>query len=296
MTDATSGPFREYETGLSEQPLQQGDVLEFLQKEEFPTGWRDTIAIVVTGNCDLSFGKHWGTVTYVPAIPFDIYVQQFVLPKIIATESAKPEKALHELFNQEVASDSVERSLEMLQLGYSMEEIATLLPCDSKERPRFETELMTLGLYWVAQIALKQCSNSEQFWHHVETLTTDLDKLRKPKTASIETLRKEIRNRLKNFPGDALYLSEPGPRHEGGYVVMLRLIRSIGDSSVALRPTDEYHSPGQHRARRISRLKTLYCHRVVQQMAQVFTDIGLPTDYEESRDSHLKKYVESWGK
>ncbi|MEW2811977.1 hypothetical protein AB0929_33580 [Streptomyces massasporeus] len=296
MTDATSGTFREYETGLSEQPLRQGDVLEFLQKEEFPTGWRDTIAIVVTGNCDLSFGKHWGTVTYVPAIPFDIYVQQFVIPKVIATESTKAEKALHDLFDQEVASDSVDRAVEMLQLGYSMAEITTLLPSESKERPRFETELKTLDLYWAAQITLKQCTDAEQFWRHIDRLTTDLDKLRKPKTASRETLRKEMRNRLKNFPGDSLYLSEPGPGCGGGYVVMLRLIRSIEDSAVALRPADEYHSPGQHRARRIARLKTLYCHRVVQQMAHVFTDIGLPTDYEESRDSHLKNYVESWGK
>ncbi|WP_181795069.1 hypothetical protein [Streptomyces sp. WELS2] len=296
MTDATSWTFREHETGLSEQPLRQGDVLEFLQKEEFPLGWRDTIAIVVTGNCDLSFGKHWGTITYVPAIPFDVYVQQFVVPKIIATESAKSEKALHGLFDQEVASESVDRALEMLQLGYSMAEIATLLPPDSKDFPRFETELKTLNLYWVAQTALKQCSDSEQFWRHIDRLATDLDRLRKPKTASRETLRKEMKNRLKSFPGDSLYLSEPGPGYGGGYVVMLRLIRSIEDSAVALRPADEYHSPGQHRARRIARLKTLYCHRVVQQMAQVFTDIGLPTDYEESRDSHLKNYVESWGK
>ncbi|MFE2590810.1 hypothetical protein ACFXDD_17825 [Streptomyces anthocyanicus] len=296
MIDATSAPFREYETGLSEQPLRQGDVLEFIQKEEFPVGWRDTIAIVVTANCDLSFGKHWGTVTYVPAIPFDIYVQQFIIPKIITTECAKSEKILHGLFTQEAATESVERALEMLQLGYPMEEIAVLLPADSKGRSRFEAELQTLGIYWASQVTLKQCTDSEQYWRHVEGLSFDLDKLRKPKVSSKETFRKEIRSRLRSFPGDTLYLSEPGPGYGGGYVVMLRLIRSIEDSSVALRPADEYHSPGQHRARRIARLKTLYCHRVVQQMAQVFTDIGLPADYEEARDSRLEDYVESWGK
>ncbi|WP_143674167.1 hypothetical protein [Streptomyces caniscabiei] len=296
MMDATSAPFREYETGLSEQPLRQGDVLEFLQKEEFPVGWRDTIAIVVTANCDLSFGKHWGTVTYVPAIPFDVYVQQFIIPKILTTECTRTEKALHGLFAQEVATDSVERALEMLHLGYPMEEISVLLPPDSKEHPRFETALQTFKLYWTAQVTLKQCTDSSEYWNHLEVLSAELDKLRKPRTSSKETLRKEMRSRLRSFPGDTLYLSEPGPSHSGGYVVMLRLIRSIEDSSVALRPADEYHSPGEHRARRIARLKTLYCHRVVQQMAQVFTDIGLPTDYEEARDSHLDDYVESWGK
>ncbi|QYX77575.1 hypothetical protein [Streptomyces akebiae] len=296
MMDATSAPFREYETGLSEQPLRQGDVLEFLQKEEFPTGWRDTIAIVVTANCDLSFGKHWGTVTYVPAIPFDVYVQQFIIPKIIATECTKSEKILHSLFTQEVATESVERALEMLQLGYPMEEISVLLPPDGKGRPRFEAELQTLGLYWTAQVTLKQCTDSDEYWRHIEGLSADLDKLRKPKTSSKELLRKEIKSRLKSFPGDTLFLCEPGPGYAGGYVVMLRLIRSIEDTSVALRPADEYHSPGQHRARRIARLKILYCHRVVQQMAQVFTDIGLPADYEGARDSHLDDYVESWGK
>jgi hypothetical protein len=295
VIDATA-LFREYETGLGEQPLRQGDVLEFLHDEEFPTGWRDTIAIVVTANCDLSFGKHWGTITYVPAIPLDTFVQQFTIPKIIATECANSEKALRSLFTEGIALDSTERALEMLQLGYPMEEISVLLPAGSKEGPKFEAELQTLGLYWAAQAELRQCTDSEQFWDRIEKLTIDLDKARKPRKASRETLRKEIRNKLKSFPGDSLYLSQPGPGHAGGYVVMLRLIRSIEDSTVSLRPADEYHSPGRHRARRISRLKTLYCHRVVQQMAQVFTDIGLPTDYEHSRDSHLDKYAESWGK
>ncbi|MFD5804024.1 MULTISPECIES: hypothetical protein [unclassified Streptomyces] len=296
MIDATSAPFREYETGLSEQPLRQGDVLEFILKEEFPVGWRNTIAIVVTANCDLSFGKHWGTVTYVPAIPFDIYVQQFIIPKIIATECAKLEKVLHGLFTPESAGESVERALEMLQLGYPMDEISVLLPPENKGHSHFEAELQALGLYWAAQATLKQCPNSEQYWRHIAELNSNLDRLRKPKASSKETLRKEIKSRLKSFPGDTLYFSEPGPGYGGGYVVMLRLIRSIEDSSVALRPTDEYHSPGLHRARRIARLKILYCHRVVQQMAQVFTDIGLPADYEEARNSHLADYVESWGK
>ncbi|MFD3787977.1 hypothetical protein [Streptomyces cyaneofuscatus] len=295
MTDATPEPFREYETGLSEQPLRQGDVLQFIQEKDFPIGWRDTIAIVVTANCDLSFEKHWGTVTYVPAIPIDVYIQQFVIPKIITIESSGRVKDLRSLFPREVASDFVERALEMLQLGYSMEDISTLLPSNSKERPRFELELRSLGLYWNAQETLKKCTESGQFWREIDKLTTDLDKVRKPKKSSKEVLRKEIQNRLKSFPGDSLYLSEPGPGYKGGYVAMLRLIRSIEDTAVALRPTDEYHAPGKHRARRIARLKTLYCHRVVQQMAQVFTDIGLPTEYESSRSSQLQKYVENWG-
>ncbi|MGW1509141.1 hypothetical protein [Streptomyces sp. NPDC002394] len=295
MIDATAS-FREYETSLGEQPLRQGDVLEFIHTNEFPTGWHDTIAIVVTANCDLSFGKHWGTITYVPAIPLDVFVQQFTIPKIISTECANSEKTLRSLFTEGIASDSTERALEMLQLGYPIEEISVLLPENSKEGPRFEVELQTIGLYWAAQADLKQCADSEQFWARIEELTTSLDKARKPKKASKETLRKEIRNKLKSFPGDSLYLSRPSPAHGGGYVVMLRLIRSIEDSNVSLRPSDEYYSPGRHRARRVARLKTLYCHRVVQQMAQVFTDIGLPTDYEDSRNSHLDEYVESWGK
>ncbi len=294
MIEAISPPFREYETGLGDQPLRQGDVLRFIQKEEFPVGWRDTIAVVVTANCDLAFGKHWGTITYVPAIPLDIYVQQFIIPKIITTECEKSKKILQELFAREAATESVERALEMLQLGYSMKEIAVLLPPNSNSL-HFETELQALGLLWAAQITLRQCTDPEQYWRHVEGLSTDLDELRRPKTSSKETLRREMRSRLKSFPGDTFYLCEPGPDCGGGYVVMLRLIRSLDDSSVALRPADEYHSPGQYRARRIARLEILYCHRVVQQMAQVFTDIGLPSDYEEARASRLANYVETWG-
>ena len=270
-------------------------MLEFFEEEEFPTGWRNTLGIIVTANCDLSFGKHWGTVTYVPAIPFDIYAQQFITPKIIASECAKSEKRLLTLFPPEAAAELVDRALEMLQLRYPMEKISVLLPSDSKNHAEFETEIQILQKYQSTRLALEKCADSENFWNHIDDLTTALDVLRRPKTGSKETLRKEIRSRLKSFPGDSLYLSSPAPGHEGGYVGMLRLIRSIEDTAVALRPSDEYHYRGQHRARRIARLNTLYCHRVVQQMAQVFTDIGLPSDYEDARDSRLADYVESWG-
>lgn len=262
---------------------------------EFPTGWRDTIGIVVTANCDLSFGKHWGTVTYVPAIPIGIYVQQFVIPRIMASECTKIERKLHGLFASDVATEFTDRALEMLQLGYSMDKIVVLLPAESKNGAQFKTELQALAIYQSTRLALERCADAEQYWRHIDELAIELDKLRKTKPSTREVLRKEIRSRLERFPGDSLYLSEPGPGYGGGYIAILRLIRSIEDSAVSLRPSDEYHFPGQHQARRIARLKTLYCHRVVQQMAQVFTDIGLPEEYEKARDSYLKNYVENWG-
>ncbi|MFF5183726.1 hypothetical protein ACFY30_08030 [Streptomyces sp. NPDC000345] len=293
-TNGTPSLFAEHEPSGTdpEDPIRQGDVLEFLRpKEDFPFGAGGTLGFVVTANCDLAYAKNWNLITYVPAIPVDSYVKQFVLPKEIQTLRSEAEKNVRKFFSESRTSDEVERAFEMLRLGYAPEDIATLVSPDGKKREGFITGVHRLLALEKSVRELTVCPHPESFCHCVRAHCRRLDKTKSAKKTALETLRTGVHDRLKRFPGDFLYVHKPSPHHTAGYVALLRLVSSIPDAAVAIRPREETSFT---EARRVARLNTLFCHRVVQQMAQVFTDIGLPTDYETARDNHLTTISENW--
>lgn len=302
MSDAALPPtFGEYDPDFlpGEERIRQGDVLEFIGDQGFPAGWRDVLGLVVTANCDLAHGKHWGTVTYVPAIPVDVYVQQFTVPKILTREAGQAEKKVRG-FLATGSPEVAERAIEMLDLEYPPEDVAVLLPADTKDtvRAEFDTALRVLRLHRTTLDTLGECTG-DRFWPVVNDFAEQLDGLRKPRTAKSgapAALRNAVKDEaFKNLPGDSLYLSAPSPDHGRGYIAVLRLIRGIDDAAVALRRVDESRDPTRYRARRTARLSTLYSHRVVQQMAAVFTDIGLPDEYRLAQESFQATYVEKLG-
>ncbi|MFE5081832.1 hypothetical protein [Streptomyces mirabilis] len=298
MTHITHPSFSEYEAGFvrAEQPLRQGDVLEFLAAEEFPNGWERVLGLVVTGNCDLALGKHWGTITYVPALPIDNYVQQFAIPKILTREASQAESNILNYFPAEQARQACKRAAEMMNLGYAIEDIEVLLRDPQGRKEEFRKDLSILQLYQSTASLLEESRGGAIFWSTIDLFNEKYDqvmRLSRGKSKK-EKMRTEIRNYLKRLPGDSLYLCNPSPEHHEAYVATLRLVRGIEDQAVALRSVDELHYPTQYRARRVARLGVLYCNQMVQQMAGVFTDIGLPADYERTRDSYVENYIENW--
>ncbi|MEU8772587.1 hypothetical protein [Streptomyces sp. NPDC048606] len=250
----------------------------------------------MTANCDLALGKHWGTLTYVPALPIDTYVREFTVPKILTRESQQSEREVRRCLDPNGTGAAAERAVEMVQLDYPVSDIATLLVKDDRKRSGFSGELEVLRLYRRTLSRLEESPDAAGFWRVVMDFIAEMDTLKPTKRGKEHAFRAEIGSSLKSLPGDAFYLHAPSPNHGPGYVAVLRLIRSIADAAVALRQADEIRGRGQYAARRVARLDTLYCHRVVQQMAGVFTDIGLPSDYETARDSHFIDYVDVLGK
>ncbi|WP_445395575.1 hypothetical protein ACSMX9_19485 [Streptomyces sp. LE64] len=300
MTEATLDSFSEHVPDLAADlvGIEQGDVLEFLSSEKFPDGWDAVVGVVVTANCDLALGKHWGMITYVPAIPVDSYVRGFIAPKYLKAEAAKSERQIAEILRASSGEAAFDRALSMIDLGYSQDDLNLLLG-DSpapKTKLRFEKECLSLRESSGTFERLAKSERSEDFWSVILSHMNAIDAHQSLSAgASIDKFKKSIKSSLKSLPGDVFYLSAPSPLHRTGYVVVLRFIRSIEESAVALRSVDEIRNRTQYRARRVARLDTLYSHRVVQQMASVFTDIGLPNEYEQARDGRFDGYIEKLG-
>ncbi|MGA5389077.1 hypothetical protein [Streptomyces pseudogriseolus] len=299
MTEAAAELFCEYQTdvALGDSPLEQGDVVQFLQGIKFPDGWHDVLGVVVTANCDLAREKTWGLITYVPAIPIDSYIRCFTVPKHLKSEARKAEKQLKEIFGQN-SSESARRAVEMADLGYPEDQVALLLGdnAESKLKARFSRCYSVLSCILSMIENLETVKDAHDFWRALKSYAEQMDGI---KGETVGTNEKRVRNYIKtnlsNPPGDVFFLSSPSPIHGRGYIVVLRFIGSINDESVALRTVDEMRAPGQYSARRVSRLETLYTHRVVQQMATVFTDIGLPEEYEQARDTRFDDVIARLG-
>ncbi|MGW4908595.1 hypothetical protein [Streptomyces sp. NPDC004270] len=303
MTDTTLAPveahnsddlFAEHDQSAldADRPIRQGDVLELLhRKDDFPLDSEKTLGFVVTANCDLSYGKNWNLITYVPAVPVEVYVKQFVIPKELTSQRSQAERAVHKTFGTSSTTDQTDRAFEMMRLGYNPEEIAVLLPPNGKARDELATGIRVLLTLEKSMKELAACSHSQPFCRCLLAHCRRMDKARPSKKPAVDMLRTNVHDRLKRFPGDALYVHRPSPHHPTGYVALLRLVSSIHEASVSIKPMNETAST---EARRVARLSTLFCHRIVQQMAQVFTDIGLPEDYETARDTHLLKISEQW--
>lgn len=112
----------------------------------------------------------------------------------------------------------------------------------------------------------------------------------KPKRENvIRQITENLKAPYSHPPGDALFLSAFAPKHDCGYFVYLRHLEQVWEPEISTGPTRAAVS-----YRRISRLQDRYIHALAQRFALVFMSIGLPKEYEESRDFHSELLGDSY--
>lgn len=278
------------------EPVSQGDVIELVS----PTSheWEQHFGVVVTANCDLAWGKHLGALTYVPLLPISVYVPLIALPRQFDKRSRKLEQSLIRIFADVDRRPLYESIRSALDEGVTAKEVLSSIDEASLPNPTETRKVIArLGAYRggiTAIRALHQDADARvdpakrgETAHRAMSLATEVflavdgidgkaagDSLKQAKAEMVRALTVET-------PGDVLVLNAIAPQLRSGYVAVLRLIREIDDRYISLQAVGG--TSNEVRAKRISRLSVLYTHRLVQQMAQVFVDIGLPTSYEASR-------------
>ncbi len=85
----------------------------------------------------------------------------------------------------------------------------------------------------------------------------------------------QLEGYVQRLPGDCFFLSALSQFYVDGYVAYLRRVQEIQATQFAVAALDLPTAD----AVRISRLKPTYKYRLTQQLAAVFADIGLPTEY-----------------
>lgn len=257
-------------------PVRQGDIIVFHNRDP---PWRD-IGLIVTADCDIIQEKHGGTLSYVPVIPLREYWRLITLPKRVSRSVAKLREAVFGRvrslqktyradFRQPLSDSAID---DLLRLG--TESILDALGAPEEGRPGMRRQI---DAYKSAVCVTTESS--------IENLAERLRSLRiaanPAASGSIEQILNELPQTVDDLPGDAFFVGRIPMHHEVGFVAYLRLVREINVGSIATTPADLRQSGAL--AGRTARLLSPFVYRMTQQLAQVFSDIGLPSQYEKRR-------------
>lgn len=253
----------------AEDSLSQGDVIMWSGQRDY----MDNAAIVVTADCDLAKGKHWGRVTVVPLIPAPGYFDQIYLPK----QLENLESELLPLFGRAVRS--------------SMADAGDELPTQQVLETLLGLHVLPASLAKIDNaVKLHSVIRRSRGLEKMESVAATLDQallLRNPKAKSLSV--EKIQTFLDKPPGDCMILPGMEGLHPVIHVAFLRVMRELRDEDIALKTSQMSEGKGQ----RIGRLAPVVRYRLTQMLAQVFSDIGLPDSYETGLVAEKRTFLDT---
>lgn len=258
--------------------IAQGDVLASVAEEP---GTYERLLIVVTADCDLAHEKHAGHISCVPVLEARTYAVHHLLDRDVKKLEDELETALSGEIRRsqqrdldpgaapigrerairwalEEGADSVQKTLPSFRIDRMQPIIEALATLESAPR-EFDPLIEAIGR---GRAALNNGSPPEIIARHLGNL----------------------RGRLLELPGDAMFLSRIGPDHDRGYVAYLRLLPTVARDHIAVNVPETLQGRAYER---IARLRSPYIYGLTQRLAAVFSSIGLPSDYEEARSSQI---------
>ena len=265
------GQFAEYTAVRVTDALRQGDVIEAVDLQT--SKWQSKL-LVITADCDFANKKHQGRVTCVPLLDQDDYLLGFPVEKIrnesIGKFTIDLQRRLKKAMDLEISS----KRLREWPIEQDPEVIMRQLKVSQNDSRDIESLFSAIALLSGEMKDLESA---------LETIIQAQACI--PNAKKESNVRSELRNRITqnytNPPGDAIFLSAIAPSHENGYFAYLRHLEQINQNEIQTAP-----SRTKNAYRRIGRLRDRYTHALVQRFAMVFMSIGLPSDYEETRDLH----------
>lgn len=275
MSDTAPDPLPEFRDVLADEPLSQGDILHSISE-------REDYRLVVTADCDLARGKHGGRLSVIPILGLDEYILEFWSPRrrapLVQSLLDRVTKRLRKLQDENRPEFpipiSAERSREWLQTAPTSEILETL---------GATTDTDTSGLASGIELYQSACSAPPE--NLVDLFIEDAQLRRavgqqSDQASAHKALHERIVNDIRSLPGDAFFVGAIAQGHNGGYVCHLRLLDTIDPAVISLGGTDRTNLS---EFERVSRLRAPYLFALTQQLAAVFSAIGLSTEYEENR-------------
>jgi hypothetical protein len=252
----------------SDNTLSQGDVIVWEENQDF----QSKAAVIVTADCDLAKGKHWGRITVVPLVPIENYLEEVYLPKQLALL----EKDLAVLF-----AKAVHQTLKVEGPPPSDDALESLVSLDALPVPWDTSDRAKL-----AHALLRHARGLTKSMTSAEALDEAL-RLRSPGVKALSAHR--IGTFLEKPPDDCMVLPQLPGLVPGLHVAFLRAMREVRDQDIATKTSEI----APNHAKRIGRLVPVLRYRLTQMLAQVFSDIGLPDEYEATVKEERVKFVES---
>ncbi|WP_421178615.1 hypothetical protein [Aeromonas enteropelogenes] len=251
----------------SEDPLSQGDIIL----------WRDSSAsfeklgIVVTADCDLARNKHWGRVSVVPVLSIDKYFSDLFIPNQLGILEGKLIEKFKEHIKHAINENGEDPDKSL---------ISSLIGLDA-----LPEEILTKGNGKLQELheVIRESQDLSKCNDIMKTYEKALRNLN-PKASSID----RISSFLNSPPGDCMILPPFSGLESVPHVAYIRMLREIDETNIALKNSDSSTEKGQ----RIGRLMPEIKYRLTQMLAQVFSDIGLPEEYEDLLKKESKMFID----
>ncbi|WP_162932084.1 hypothetical protein [Solimonas sp. K1W22B-7] len=252
-----------YEEPAAGSALQQGDILHWPKA----ANCFEAAGVVVTADCDLARGKHWGKVSVVPLISMQNCVEELMAPKLLERCTDKLFEKLKKQLRKKFGGEEI--SKDILEIHLSSEKIP--------DEWRDDAEIDTLAKL------VRQARRHESTIPPLECLAMAYKQLEaKPNSV----LLNKIQTALQQPPGDVLVLPLISLLPFEARVAWLRVLREVEDIQVALKASE--YTDGM--AQRVARLGPIWRYKLTQKLAQVFSDIGLPDEDEATVKTDIVSY------
>lgn len=243
-------------------PVQQGDFLHW--KTHPDPLYRNSV--VVTADCDLARGKHWGKVTVVPVLSVAEYAEMLVAPRIL--------ESLRDRLKSTLLQNLKRATKPQVEPGETtLDANAVLLDERFSETWRDAPDVARCCR------VLRDVHGYQQYASAKECLKDALLAL----GYAEEELAVRVASQISSPPGDSLVIPTPPSIGFTFGVAWLRALREVRDNEIVTKLSD--WSPG--RGMRVARLGPVFRHRMTQKLAQMFSDIGLPDDFEQELKAHI---------
>ncbi len=224
--------------------ISQGTIIKFLNASE-----EDRYGIIVTGDCDIDKEKFGEFLSYCSIFTLKYYIENFYIPKKCKSEikgklSSLKKEIIKCLQVSELSDDAF-----MHIFSYTDDEL--------------NKNIKNKNL-------IKQVKDIQPVLNKEDFTISDL------KILSIKNF-----NEVSKFPGDKFYFTNlPDPEITSkGFVINLRRIKEID-----IKKIDKTYQNNQSTCFAIAKLDPPYKQNMTRALGSMFSDIGLPTEYENQRD------------
>lgn len=281
--------FSEYVELLGDEPLAQGDVIRAIGNGG--DLWLGLL-IVVTADCDLAHHKHGGTISCVPVLEASEYANLFLIaPDMLRIKDRLVERLSGEFHAAQAAASGDEQYTPLTPKRVA----EWVSEADDETIQRTFTEL-NLAKATPLIAALRQIADPAAVTHaqSLEVLAAAKHAVGDHKSLleAQKSIHKNFTSQFSKLPGDAMFLHRLAVDLNEGYVAYLRRIVDVQETNVAVNVPEMEAGRGYER---VARLTSPYIYGLTQKLANVFSSIGLPDEYELARRKYISNMVQTPG-
>jgi hypothetical protein len=265
----------ECDTVNQSESLRQGDVLEFIIKTSL---WRK-YGIVITADCDIVHGKNSDVFSYCPIISINDYLSSvFIRKQIRLEEILTRTKNLIDKANRNRSKKGVD--IDIIYpwiMDRGIENALTDIDINSNKIKELISFIYNYR---------KECDSLSLYLKYKSITDKNFKK-----DEELKRIKSKFKSFISSLPGDLFYINYIHGLKDFGYVVNLRIIGNFVKEDVNIGNNNDDKTI----LKRIARMIPPFNYRLTQKLAQMFSDIGLPKEYEEDRNNTIEMLFSNLG-